>query len=120
MYEKNICTVNWQKINNRAVFKLQWILLIPPNPKERPGSIPGIVAPGDAASIIFPRNNGKRLVVKADNAINTSPNMNWPLYGFKYLNKTSASRRLSFEIFAFGEANLLDVLSKRFAILNES
>ena len=39
-------------------------------------------APGDAASIIFPKNNGNKLVVKADRAINTRLRINLLLYGF--------------------------------------
>jgi hypothetical protein len=62
--------------------------------------MPGSVAPGEAASIIFPRNNGNKLVVNEESAMNNKPQRNLLRCGFKYLKRISASRRVSFEIFA--------------------
>jgi hypothetical protein len=63
--------------------------------------MPGKETPGEAASIILPRNNGNKLVVNAESAIHINPAMNMPLYGFKYLKSIRACRRFSLLILAF-------------------
>ena len=40
--------------------------------------MPGNVAPGEAASIILPKNKGNKLVVNAESAMNTNPKINLP------------------------------------------
>ena len=77
MNEKKVCTVSWQKISSNAVFKLQW-MFFNPNPNFEPVAIPGSAAPGEAASIIFPRKSGNKLVENAVSAMNTMPRMNLP------------------------------------------
>ena len=55
----------------------------------------GIDAPGEAASNIFPKKNGNKLVEKADNAMNINARMNLNLKGFKYVKRTNASCKVS-------------------------
>jgi len=65
--------------------------------------MPGNAAPGEAASIIFPKNNGNKLVENAVSAMNTIPKINFRRYGFRYLKRINACRRFSLLIFAFGD-----------------
>ena len=64
-------------MRSSAVFKLQCIFLML-RPKFDPVAMPGKAVPGEAASIIFPKNNGNKLVENAVKAIKTIPNMNLP------------------------------------------
>ena len=64
------------KMSNRVVLRLQLMFF---NLSENilfPGIETAVVPAGVAASIIFPRNNGNKLVVNADNAINTRLRIN--------------------------------------------
>src|SRR5258705_12750985 len=95
-------------------------MLCRPEPKRDPPPIPGNPAPGDAASIIFPRKSGNKLVENAVRAINTNPRINFPRCGFKYLKRMRACFRFSFEIFAFCVLPSNEILKCRDAVAIET